>query len=155
MRLVEPVGYLDSIGLAESAACVLTDSGGLQEETTFLRVPCLILRPNTERPITITEGSNRLTMLARLTADLDEAIVAGTRAGACRAQRCGREGPGTDHGCASRVMRAASVPGTGRIDGPDTRPPVRDPGAIVGAPFKRRRRSEVQHVGVRASARVV
>jgi UDP-N-acetylglucosamine 2-epimerase (non-hydrolysing) len=52
------VGYLDSIGLAEAAACVLTDSGGLQEETTFLRVPCLTLRPNTERPITISEGSN-------------------------------------------------------------------------------------------------
>ena len=45
MKLVEPVGYLDSIGLADAAACVLTDSGGLQEETTFLRVPCLTLRP--------------------------------------------------------------------------------------------------------------
>ena len=50
VKLVEPVGYLDSIGLVEAAACVLTDSGGLQEETTFLRVPCLTLRPNTERP---------------------------------------------------------------------------------------------------------
>ncbi len=74
MKLVEPVGYLDSIGLAEQAACVLTDSGGLQEETTFLRVPCLTLRPNTERPVTISEGSNRLTTLARLAADLDDAI---------------------------------------------------------------------------------
>ena len=50
VKLVDPVGYLDSISLADSAACVLTDSGGLQEETTFLRVPCLTLRPNTERP---------------------------------------------------------------------------------------------------------
>jgi UDP-N-acetylglucosamine 2-epimerase (non-hydrolysing) len=74
MRLVEPVSYLDSIALADQAACVLTDSGGLQEEATFLRVPCLTLRPNTERPITITEGSNRLTTLATLRADLDEAI---------------------------------------------------------------------------------
>ncbi len=74
MRLVEPVGYLDSIGLAEEAACVLTDSGGLQEETTFLRVPCLTLRPNTERSVTITLGSNRLTTLATLRADLEEAI---------------------------------------------------------------------------------
>ena len=75
VRLVEPVGYLDSIGLAEAAACVLTDSGGLQEETTFLRVPCLTLRPNTERPITISEGSNRLTTLARLRSDLDAALA--------------------------------------------------------------------------------
>jgi UDP-N-acetylglucosamine 2-epimerase (non-hydrolysing) len=75
VRLVEAVGYLDSISLAESASCVLTDSGGLQEETTFLRVPCLTLRPNTERPITITEGSNRLTTLASLGADLEAAIA--------------------------------------------------------------------------------
>jgi UDP-N-acetylglucosamine 2-epimerase (non-hydrolysing) len=75
VRLVDPVGYLDSIGLAESASCVLTDSGGLQEETTFLRVPCLTLRANTERPITISEGSNRLTTLERLAADLAEAIA--------------------------------------------------------------------------------
>jgi UDP-N-acetylglucosamine 2-epimerase (non-hydrolysing) len=75
VRLVEPVGYLDSVGLAEEASCVLTDSGGLQEETTFLRVPCLTLRPNTERPITISEGSNRLTTLANLARDLDEAVT--------------------------------------------------------------------------------
>ena len=74
VRLVEPIGYLDSIGLAEAAACVLTDSGGLQEETTFLRVPCLTLRPNTERPITISQGSNRLTSLARLREDLAAAL---------------------------------------------------------------------------------
>jgi UDP-N-acetylglucosamine 2-epimerase (non-hydrolysing) len=74
IRLLEPVGYLDSIGLADAAACVLTDSGGLQEETTFLRVPCLTLRPNTERPITISQGSNRLTTLARLRDDLDAAL---------------------------------------------------------------------------------
>jgi UDP-N-acetylglucosamine 2-epimerase (non-hydrolysing) len=74
VRVIEPVGYLDSVGLADAAACVLTDSGGLQEETTFLRVPCLTLRPNTERPITISEGSNRLTTLAGLRNDLDIAL---------------------------------------------------------------------------------
>jgi UDP-N-acetylglucosamine 2-epimerase (non-hydrolysing) len=74
IRLVEPVGYLDSISLVDQAACVLTDSGGLQEETTFLRVPCLTLRPNTERPVTISQGSNRLTTVATLGADLDEAV---------------------------------------------------------------------------------
>jgi UDP-N-acetylglucosamine 2-epimerase (non-hydrolysing) len=75
VRLIEPVGYLDSIGLADAAACVLTDSGGLQEETTFLRVPCLTLRPNTERPVTISQGSNRLTTLAGLRDDLDLALA--------------------------------------------------------------------------------
>jgi len=75
VKLVEPIGYLDSIGLADAAACVLTDSGGLQEETTFLRVPCLTLRPNTERPVTISQGSNRLTTLAGLRDDLAAALA--------------------------------------------------------------------------------
>jgi len=56
----EPVGYLDMLGLIDTARLVLTDSGGLQEETTALRVPCLTIRENTERPVTIDEGSNRL-----------------------------------------------------------------------------------------------
>ena len=60
VRLMEPLGYLETIGLVEQATLVLTDSGGLQEETTVLGVPCLTARPNTERPITVTEGTNRL-----------------------------------------------------------------------------------------------
>ncbi len=56
----EPLGYLDFLKLTSEAALVLTDSGGIQEETTILRVPCLTLRENTERPVTITEGTNRL-----------------------------------------------------------------------------------------------
>jgi UDP-N-acetylglucosamine 2-epimerase (non-hydrolysing) len=60
LRCIEPMGYLDFIGLVDSAALTLTDSGGLQEETTVLGVPCLTLRPNTERPITIEIGSNVL-----------------------------------------------------------------------------------------------
>lgn len=58
--VLEPVGYLEMLKLTQNANIVLTDSGGLQEETTVLGVPCLTLRPNTERPITITEGSNIL-----------------------------------------------------------------------------------------------
>ena len=58
--LVDPVGYLDFLALETFAAGVLTDSGGVQEETTFLRVPCFTLRENTERPITLTHGTNRL-----------------------------------------------------------------------------------------------
>jgi UDP-N-acetylglucosamine 2-epimerase (non-hydrolysing) len=60
VRIIPPVGYLDFIALEASARLVLTDSGGVQEETTVLGVPCLTLRDNTERPITLTEGTNRL-----------------------------------------------------------------------------------------------
>jgi UDP-N-acetylglucosamine 2-epimerase (non-hydrolysing) len=60
LRLVDPLGYLDFIGLMERAKVVLTDSGGIQEETTILRVPCLTLRENTERPVTISHGTNQL-----------------------------------------------------------------------------------------------
>lgn len=58
--LLDPVGYLDFLKLMANAALVITDSGGIQEETTILQVPCMTLRENTERPITITEGTNRL-----------------------------------------------------------------------------------------------
>lgn len=58
LRLVSPLGYLDFLRLQATAAMVLTDSGGVQEETTVLGVPCLTLRHNTERPITVTEGTN-------------------------------------------------------------------------------------------------
>jgi UDP-N-acetylglucosamine 2-epimerase (non-hydrolysing) len=60
LRLVDPLGYLDFLKLLADARLVLTDSGGIQEETTVLRVPCLTLRENTERPITVTEGTNML-----------------------------------------------------------------------------------------------
>ncbi len=61
LHLIDPLGYLDFMKLMADAAVVLTDSGGIQEETTILEVPCLTLRENTERPITITHGTNRLT----------------------------------------------------------------------------------------------
>jgi len=60
LEIIPPMGYLDFLGLLEAARLVLTDSGGIQEETTALGVPCLTLRDNTERPITILEGTNRL-----------------------------------------------------------------------------------------------
>ena len=60
LRVVEPLGYVDFVSLVRGAVVVVTDSGGIQEETTILRVPCLTVRPNTERPITITHGTNRL-----------------------------------------------------------------------------------------------
>ena len=75
-QIIDPVGYHDSLCLAEKARFVLTDSGGLQEETTYFQTPCLTLRPNTERPVTVTVGSNQLTTLSRLRTDID-VIMAG------------------------------------------------------------------------------
>ena len=60
LRLVKPLGYLEFLGLLDQSRAVLTDSGGVQEETTVLGVPCLTLRPNTERLITVSEGTNRV-----------------------------------------------------------------------------------------------
>jgi UDP-N-acetylglucosamine 2-epimerase (non-hydrolysing) len=60
VRLLEPLRYLEMLDLVDGAFAVVTDSGGLQEETTALGVPCFTVRPNTERPITITEGTNQL-----------------------------------------------------------------------------------------------
>lgn len=60
VRLTEPLGYLEFLHLLAEAKVILTDSGGIQEEATVLRVPCLTLRDNTERPVTLTHGTNRL-----------------------------------------------------------------------------------------------
>ena len=73
-KLCEPLAYHDTIGLVDNARFVLTDSGGLQEETTFLRIPCLTLRPNTERPITIHQGTNKLTSLDILEKDFTDVL---------------------------------------------------------------------------------
>src|SRR5207249_7784004 len=74
VRVFEPVPYLEMLSLVMSAGLVVTDSGGLQEETTFLGIPCLTVRPNTERPITCTQGTNRLVPPRR------DAIVSAARA---------------------------------------------------------------------------
>jgi len=60
LHMIEPLGYLDFLRLMSQASLVITDSGGIQEETSFLGIPCLTLRPNTERPITVTQGTNKL-----------------------------------------------------------------------------------------------
>ncbi|HEX7860382.1 MAG TPA: UDP-N-acetylglucosamine 2-epimerase (non-hydrolyzing) [Verrucomicrobiae bacterium] len=74
--ILEPIGYHDSLCLTENARLVLTDSGGLQEESTYFRTPCLTLRPNTERPVTVTLGSNKLTTVKTLWSDLDQLLNA-------------------------------------------------------------------------------
>ena len=65
LKSIAPVGYLDFLKLEKHARLVLTDSGGIQEETTVLGVPCLTLRENTERPITVEMGTNRLVGMDR------------------------------------------------------------------------------------------
>lgn len=79
----EPLGYLEMLGLMRGAKLVLTDSGGVQEETTALGVPCLTLRENTERPITVQEGTNTVvgTDPVRILAALDEILRTGGKHG--------------------------------------------------------------------------
>jgi UDP-N-acetylglucosamine 2-epimerase (non-hydrolysing) len=81
MIICNPIGYHDTIGLVDKARFVLTDSGGLQEETTFLNIPCLTLRPNTERPVTVTKGTNRLTSLDKLGEDMNRLLNGRTKKG--------------------------------------------------------------------------
>jgi UDP-N-acetylglucosamine 2-epimerase (non-hydrolysing) len=97
-HLLEPVGYHDSLHLTKNARFILTDSGGLQEESTFFKTPCLTLRPNTERPVTLTLGSNRLTHLNRLADDIGEVLHS--------QERRGRVPPLWDGKAAGRVIAA-------------------------------------------------
>jgi UDP-N-acetylglucosamine 2-epimerase (non-hydrolysing) len=78
IRLLEPLGYMDFLTLMRHAVLVITDSGGIQEETTYLGVPCLTVRPNTERPITIEMGTNRL--IQRESAVIEQAAKQALRA---------------------------------------------------------------------------
>jgi UDP-N-acetylglucosamine 2-epimerase (non-hydrolysing) len=76
LRLTEPLGYADFMSLVFDCRFTLTDSGGIQEETTYLRIPCITLRENTERPITVTEGTNELAKPHEV-ANLLERILSG------------------------------------------------------------------------------
>ncbi len=102
-RMLEPLGYLETVSLLDSATVVLTDSGGLQEETTVLGVPCLTARPNTERPVTITEGTNRLV-------PSDRAAIGRALGEVLAARRDGqfqpRQPEGWDGRAAERVIQA-------------------------------------------------
>jgi len=74
LRLTDPLGYLDFLKLEDNAALAVTDSGGIQEETTYMGVPCLTVRLNTERPVTVTEGTNELVGI-----DPERIVTAGER----------------------------------------------------------------------------
>ncbi|HEX2688505.1 MAG TPA: UDP-N-acetylglucosamine 2-epimerase (non-hydrolyzing), partial [Kofleriaceae bacterium] len=100
VRLTPPLGYREFLGLLEAAQLVLTDSGGIQEETTYLGIPCVTLRANTERPVTVTQGTNTL-----VGDDLERAWAV------CASSLCGMSRPsqlidGWDGRAATRVVDA-------------------------------------------------
>ena len=76
LYFIEPLGYLQFIHLVSRSCFALTDSGGIQEETTYLNIPCLTVRPNTERPVTVWEGSNKLIKTDEIVSEV-QLIVAG------------------------------------------------------------------------------
>lgn len=77
IHLLEPLSYIPFMSLVQNARLVVTDSGGIQEETTYLGIPCLTLRPNTERPITITHGTNQLVTVENLLEAAHQKLSAG------------------------------------------------------------------------------
>jgi UDP-N-acetylglucosamine 2-epimerase (non-hydrolysing) len=101
LRIVEPLGYVEFLSLVRGAALVVTDSGGIQEETTVLGVPCLTVRPNTERPITISHGTNRLVA--------PEEVVAATRQVLAEGVAAPPEGPPLWDGHAGERIAAVVV----------------------------------------------
>ncbi len=94
LRLCDPLGYLEFLGVASQAKLVLTDSGGLQEETTALGIPCLTLRENTERPITVSEGTNTVVGVGarRIVEEVDRVLAGEGKAGRVPALWDGRAG---------------------------------------------------------------
>ncbi len=81
IHLTDPLGYIEFMNLVFNSRLIITDSGGVQEETTYLGIPCLTLRPNTERPITVTQGTNRLCVVEDLSPKVDEILSGHFRLG--------------------------------------------------------------------------
>jgi len=81
IQLEEPMPYVRFMNVVSAASMVITDSGGLQEETSFMHIPCLTLRPNTERPVTITEGTNELVTHSNLSEQVAKALAGNWKKG--------------------------------------------------------------------------
>ncbi len=96
LRLIDPLGYREMVGMLDGAAVVITDSGGLQEESTALGVPCVTLRESTERPITVAEGTNRMVpwppTAEGIVATVDAALAAGRGPGSRDGRPAGWDG---------------------------------------------------------------
>jgi len=128
MRVLEPLGYLEMLSLLAGAALVVTDSGGVQEETSFLGVPCLTVASSTERPITCTHGTNRLVLPQR-----DAILAAAERA-------LGRRSPARpvierwDGRAAERIARVVCDDERFEVDAPQAATPARTPRRAVAIP---------------------
>ena len=147
---VPPLGYLEFVSLVRGASAVITDSGGVQEETTLLRVPCLTLRPNTERPITITSGSNRLVVLDQLAAAVLKACADGPYSGELPPLWDGKAGQRIGRIITASIglcLTAAFVPQPRRIAAPPD-------GAAGSAPGQHRHREEDRHPGRKPRVRL-
>jgi len=83
VMVIEPQGYIQFMNLVTQSKLVITDSGGIQEETTYLNIPCLTLRENTERPITITHGTNQLIQPNILEAEVNKVLAGEWKKGQC------------------------------------------------------------------------
>jgi UDP-N-acetylglucosamine 2-epimerase (non-hydrolysing) len=70
MTIIDPLGYIEFMNLIFNCTCAITDSGGIQEETTYLGIPCITIRPNTERPVTVTRGTNKLSSIEDVEQDV-------------------------------------------------------------------------------------
>jgi UDP-N-acetylglucosamine 2-epimerase (non-hydrolysing) len=81
LHLTEPMRYIQFMSLVKQAKLAITDSGGIQEETTYLNIPCLTIRENTERPITITQGTNQLSRFETLHFDVKKILRGEWRSG--------------------------------------------------------------------------
>jgi UDP-N-acetylglucosamine 2-epimerase (non-hydrolysing) len=102
--VTEPLGYAEMVGLMDASAAVLTDSGGLQEESTVLGVPCVTLRAQTERPITVTEGTNRMATWPPSTESILSDVATAVAAG--RVGVGSRAPEGWDGRAAARIVDA-------------------------------------------------
>jgi len=127
LRLLEPLAYLDMLSLVAKAGLVVTDSGGLQEETSFLGVPCLTVRANTERPITCTHGTNRLVQPQR------DAILAAAERGLARRSPARPVIERWDGQAAERIARVVCNGERFELDGGATAP-AREPRRAVAIP---------------------